>query len=101
MQIQSRPARALLGTPRITCARRGTIGYRNQAPLFTATRTLRPNTTSPAARAPYKAVSEPVIDSAIYPPPSASTNLRRPLQTGQSRRPAPCEAKYLSLIHIS
>src|SRR5262245_56757928 len=68
-------------------------GLRNHPPAPIATTSVSPCSTKPSASAANSQLSEPVNRSASHPPPMATTMRRKPADSGQNNRPAPCDAK--------
>src|SRR5262249_41526565 len=68
-------------------------GLRNHAPPPMATSSVSPCSTRPSASAGNSQLSEPVKRSASHPPAMATNMRRKPADSGQNSRPAPCDAK--------
>src|SRR5262245_21510460 len=68
-------------------------GLRNHAPVPIATASVSPCRTRPSASAANSQLSEPVKRSASHPPAMATSMRRKPADSGQNKRPAPCDAK--------
>src|SRR5262249_37976510 len=68
-------------------------GLRNHAPAPMATTSVSPCRTRPSASAANSQLSEPVSCSASHPPTMATNMRRKPADSGQNNRPAPCDAK--------
>src|SRR5262245_48049637 len=68
-------------------------GLRNHAPVPIATTSVSPCRTRPSASAANSQLSEPVKRSASHPPAMATSMRRKPADSGQNNRPAPCDAK--------
>src|SRR5439155_7187514 len=66
----------------------------NQAPLATAPAFISPNAASAALSATKTYETSPLHRRASQPPPAAIASRVRFASSGQSSRPAPCDAKY-------
>src|SRR3989441_3382203 len=69
----------------------------NQAPLATAPALIRPKAASAALSATKTYETSPLHRSASQPPPAAIASRVRFASSGQSSRPAPCDAKYSAM----
>src|SRR5262249_25046616 len=67
--------------------------FRNHAPEAMAANKTLPCRNKPKASAANNHRSEPVMASAIQPPPIAVGMRRKAADNGENSRPAPCEAK--------